>query len=76
MTAILPAQVGSRGPFAAYDRGMRSLLTLSIILLVAGLSLGLLNFYIDGRLSAALLFGSIGAVVGLVASAAIIISRR
>jgi hypothetical protein len=55
---------------------MRSLLTLSIILLVAGLSLGLLNFYIDGRLSAALLFGSIGAVVGLVASAAIIISRR
>jgi hypothetical protein len=55
---------------------MRSLLTLSIILLVAGLSLGLLNFYIDGRLSAALLIGSIGAVVGLVASAAIIISRR
>jgi hypothetical protein len=55
---------------------MRSLLTLSIILLVAGLSLGLLNLYIDGRLSAPLLIGTIGAIVGLAASAAIIISRR
>ena len=55
---------------------MRPLLTLSIILLVAGLALGLLNLYIDGRLGTPLLIGTIGGIVGIAASAIIIISRR
>jgi hypothetical protein len=55
---------------------MRALLTLSIILLISGLALGLLNLYIDGRIGAPLLFGIVVAAAALAAFSVNIISRK
>jgi hypothetical protein len=55
---------------------MRSLLTLSLVLLVAGLALGLLNLYIDGRMGAPLVFGVVVAVAAVMAFAVNILTRK
>jgi hypothetical protein len=55
---------------------MRALLTLSLVLLIAGLALGLLNLYIAGRIGMALVFGIVGAIIGLTASAVIFTRRK
>jgi hypothetical protein len=46
---------------------MRSLLRLSLVLVIAGLALGVLNLYIDGRIGAGPLLCSVAAVVAFVA---------
>ena len=55
---------------------MRALLTLSIVLLVSGLALGLLNLYIDGRIGAPMLFGIVLAVAALTAFTVNLGSRK
>ena len=51
-------------------------MTLALVLLIAGLALGLLSLYIDGRIGTALLFGIMGAVIGITASVVIFASRK
>lgn len=65
---ILPAQVGSTGRATRYDRDMRPLIAMSLVLLVFGLALGLLNLYIVGRIDAPLLIVIIGVIALIAAS--------
>lgn len=55
---------------------MRPLLLLSVSLLVAGLAIGLLNLYIDGRIGAPLLFGIVVAVAALTAVTVTLFNRK
>ena len=74
--AILPSQVGLTGRSPASIHGMRRLVTLSLVLLVAGLALGLLNFYIDGRIGAPMLFGMIVSVSAIIAFVVTLFTRN
>jgi len=76
MATILPSQVGLTGTSPATIHGMRWLVTLSLVLLTAGLALGLLNSYIDGRIGAPTLFGMVMSVSAVVALAVTIFTRN
>ena len=68
--------MGAPGTSWAYDREMRPLLALSLATLIAGLALGLLTLYIDGRIGAPLLFEVVIAVAALTAFTVTFISRK
>jgi uncharacterized membrane protein YjjP (DUF1212 family) len=55
---------------------VKSLFQLSAIILIAGLGLGLLNLYIDGRIGAFLLFVTVIAVAAITAIAALAHTRK
>ena len=66
--AILPAQVGPKKGRAPYDRRMRPLIAMSLVLIVFGLALGLLNLYIVGRIDGSLLLIFIAVMAFIAAS--------
>jgi hypothetical protein len=55
---------------------MRLLLRLSLVLVIAGLALGVLNLYIDGRIGAGPLLCSIAGVAAFVAITVKAITRE